>query len=283
MRTKSRRGLLGPLVLAALAGMILSESAQAQQTGLFPLAPIKRKRVPCNQEDPVYRIYKDQYFGYHPTLWRPFPSGWGAPSPEAPDRAASFKAIPLDEPPAYMRGDEEGGEPGDEPQDDRPPAQPNGDRRNPALPTPPPEDNRSPFEMDEPGAAPRTETPPRQAPATRAEPGIPDVPADDPNRSPFDPQAGPRPAPSTPELSAPSPAPAAARTGRTRRSAEVDADQAGSPLLAMPDPGLDQPYEAPDLGRAAAAPGGHDHAKSAPRRNRLAAVMDNLGWTAVRR
>ena len=144
MRTKSRRGLLGPLVLAALAGMILSESAQAQQTGLFPLAPIKRKRVPCNQEDPVYRIYKDQYFGYHPTLWRPFPSGWGAPSPEAPDRAASFKAIPLDEPPAYMRGDEEGGEPGDEPQDDRPPAQPNGDRRNPALPTPPPEDNRGP-------------------------------------------------------------------------------------------------------------------------------------------
>lgn len=283
MRTKSRRGLLGPMVLAALAGVILSESAQAQQTGLFPLAPIKRKRVPCNQEDPVYRIYKDQYFGYHPTLWRPFPTGWGAPSPEAPDRAASFKAIPLDEPPDYMKGNEEGDDLGDEPNADRPPAQPNGDRRNPNLPTPPPEDTRSPFEMDDAAPAGRPETPPRQAPAPRPGGGIPDVPADDPNRSPFDPQAGPRSAPATPELSAP--APAAARTGRTRRSAEIDADQAGSPLLAMPGAGLDQPYEAPALGRTAgaSAPAGHDHSKDAPRRNRLAAVMDNLGWTAIRR
>lgn len=280
MHTKSRRGLLGPLVLAAMAGVVLSESAVAQQTGLFPLAPIQRKRVPCNQEDPVYRIYKDQYFGYHPTLWRPFPSGWGAPSPEAPDRAASFKAIPLDEAPSWMGEDDPDAPAGDEPNDAAPPARP--DAARPGLPTPPPEDVRSPFEMDDNLPAPRTETPPQQAPAPRDQPGIPAVPAEDPNRSPFDPRAN---TPTTPELSAPAPAPAAARTGRTRRSAEIDADAAGSPLLAMPASVTDQPYQAPDLGGPAQAPAhpGHVHNKPAPRRNRLAAVMDNLGWNSVRR
>lgn len=278
MRTKSRRGPVGPLFLAAAAGVLWSESAQAQQTGLFPLAPIKRKRVPCDQEDPVYRIYKDQYFGYHPTLWRPFPSGWGAPSPEAPDRAASFREIPLDEPPAL--GGVEGDEFAEEPDDARPPAQP--DAARPDLPTPPPENVRSPFEMDDLNSEPDAETPPRQAPAPRAQPGIPEVPAD---RSPFDPQAGSGGgSPSTPELSSPT----AARNGRVRRSAEVDADQAGSPLLAMPDTGLDQPYQAPDLGRPVPASAehahGHNHShEKAPRRNRLASMMDNLGWSAVRR
>jgi hypothetical protein len=264
------------MLLAAGAGFLWSASAEAQQTGLFPLSPIKRSRVPCTQEDPVYRIYKDQYFGYHPTLWRPFPSGWGAPSPEAPDRAASFKAIPLDEPPALGGFGVDGF--GDEPEDGLPPAGPDAGR--PDLPNPPPENVRSPFEMDDPNAEPAPETPPRQAPAPRAEPGIPSLPPDDPNRSPFDPQAGSRGNPALPELSSPT----AARNSRVRRSADADAEQAGSPLLAMPDPGLDQPYQAPDLGRPAAghAHAEHTHAK-APRRSRLAAAMDNLGWNVVRR
>ena len=38
--------------------------------------------MPCDQEDPIYKIYKHQYFGYHPTCWRQFPTGWGCPSPE---------------------------------------------------------------------------------------------------------------------------------------------------------------------------------------------------------
>ena len=91
MRTNSRRREQG-LVLAVLTVLLsLPELAQAQQGGLFPLAPIRRQRVPCNQEDPIYKIYKHQYFGYHPTCWRPFPNGWGCPSPEAPDRAKSFE------------------------------------------------------------------------------------------------------------------------------------------------------------------------------------------------
>src|SRR5262249_28822530 len=93
MRTNLRRGRRA-LVLAGLTGLVsLADRAQAQQTGLFPLAPIRRQRVPCDQEDPVYKLYKQQYFGYHPTCWRRFPGGWGCPSPEAPNREQSFREI----------------------------------------------------------------------------------------------------------------------------------------------------------------------------------------------
>src|SRR5438105_15280655 len=51
------------------------------QTQLFPLAPIQRQRVPCPLEDPVYGLYRHQYYGYFPTCWRQFPPGWGCPSP----------------------------------------------------------------------------------------------------------------------------------------------------------------------------------------------------------
>ena len=98
MRTNSRRRDQG-LVLAVLTVVLsLPELAQAQQTGLFPLAPIKRQRVPCDQEDPIYKTYKHQYFGYHPTCWRPFPDGWGCPSRLAPTKAdweKSLKETPL--------------------------------------------------------------------------------------------------------------------------------------------------------------------------------------------
>jgi len=281
MRTKSWRRLLGPLLVAVAAGVVLPESAQAQQTGLFPLHPIKRQRVPCSQEDPVYRIYKDQYFGYHPTLWRRFPSGWGAPSPEAPDAKASFKEIPL-QPPDWYNEDEdanaappEGG-----------PARP--DAPQPNLPTPPDEDERSPFEMDAP--RPGGATPPPAEPAPRNEPA---PPADDPNRSPFDLPGAPRadaPKPGLPDLAPPS-TPSASR-GRPTRSTEAEVARAGSPLLAMPDTSVDEAYEAPVLGGPALAPAGghdHDHAAAAarnnqaPRRGRIAAMMDNLGWNVSRR
>jgi hypothetical protein len=277
MHTISWRSLLGPLLVAVAASVVLTESAQAQQTGLFPLHPIKRQRVPCSQEDPVYRIYKDQYFGYHPTLWRRFPSGWGAPSPEAPDAKASFKEIPLQYPEDYSDGGEPGADPGAEA-----PARPGGALPN--LPTPPAEDERSPFEMDAPrpgNTPPAAEAPARTEPAT---------PADDPNRSPFDldPRASaPRPKP--PELAPPA-IPSASRGGRGRRMTDEDAALAGSPLLAMPDAGVDEAYEAPSLGGPAPSPApGHDHAHNhgnagqTPRRNRLAAMMDNLGWGVSRR
>ena len=93
MRTHSRRQD-GWAVAGALAFIVSTPAlAHAQQSGLFPLAPIQRQRTPCPMEDPVYRMYRQQYFGYHPTCWRRFPPGWGCPSPEAPNPAASFREI----------------------------------------------------------------------------------------------------------------------------------------------------------------------------------------------
>ncbi len=96
MRTKSRKRYRS-LALAVFAGVVfLPELAQAQQTGLFPLAPIRRQRPPCDQEDPVYKTYKQKYFGYHPTCWEPFPKDWGCRSNERADAAKAFKDRPLD-------------------------------------------------------------------------------------------------------------------------------------------------------------------------------------------
>ncbi|MHB1561569.1 MAG: hypothetical protein ACYC61_29320 [Isosphaeraceae bacterium] len=94
MRTNSRM-MTRALTLVVLTGAVgFAERAQAQQTGLFPLAPIRRQRVPCDQEDPTYKVYKQQYFGYHPTCWRTFPEGWGCPSGQRPDVEKSKKDIP---------------------------------------------------------------------------------------------------------------------------------------------------------------------------------------------
>ena len=84
------------LVMAVLTMAVsLSERAQAQQTGLFPLSTIRRERPPCPNEDPVYKYYKQRYFGYHPTCWSPFPAGWGCPSKETVDKEKEFKERPL--------------------------------------------------------------------------------------------------------------------------------------------------------------------------------------------
>src|SRR5262245_29841149 len=95
MLTNPRKGSAALAMVGLSLAVSFYERAQAQQTGLFPLAPIRRQRVPCDREDPVYKYYKHQYFGYHPTCWRKFPDGWGCPNPEAPDRARSFREIPL--------------------------------------------------------------------------------------------------------------------------------------------------------------------------------------------
>ena len=56
----------------------------------FPLSNIKCKRTPCEMEDPTYRMYRHEFYGYHPTCWRKFPANWGCPSPEAPDLQKAF-------------------------------------------------------------------------------------------------------------------------------------------------------------------------------------------------
>ncbi len=147
MRTRSRRRL-GWATAAALAFVVGAPGlAHAQQSGMFPLAPIKRERVPCELENPAFKLYRHQYFGYHPTCWQKFPAGWGCASPEAPNAARAFADLPRD--PVDI---EPGPGPGDEQPGDMPgprgPAQP-----PPGLPPLPSGD--SPFNTD-----PRPNTPP---------------------------------------------------------------------------------------------------------------------------
>ena len=195
MSTKSKSRGRG-LVLAVLTLIVgMPELAKAQQSGLFPLAPIKRQRPPCDQEDPVYKVYKEKYFGYHPPCWRPFPTGWGCPSPEKPDVEKAFRERKLST---------DLNAPARDTEDMQPAGQPGAQPGLPALPG-----GRSPFEQPAPGGGnPAT---PRQAPRST---------------SPFDlmekPAATPEPAPGAPR-----------GAGRTRPASPGIGD--GSPELSAPD------------------------------------------------
>src|SRR3954453_13389067 len=141
MLKKSWRRSSSPAVWAV--ALVAGAPALVQaQTQLFPLAPIQRERVPCPMEDPVYGLYRNQYYGYFPTCWRPFPQGWGCPSPEAPNAARAFQELPRTKPPESLPEPDEGRDlapiPGEQP------AAPRG--RNPLPPLPGGE--LSPFDID---------------------------------------------------------------------------------------------------------------------------------------
>jgi hypothetical protein len=262
------------LVLGVLTILVsLSELAEAQVSGLFPLHPIRRQRVPCPEEDPVYRLNRTQYFGYHPTVWRRFPDGWGFRSPEAADREKEFKELPV-KPPEPAPPEE-----GDERDMEAPP-----DRGRPAIPNPPAENERSPFELDRPNqAAPGAGAPPRRPAAPRAtQPTRPNEPA-------------------IPDLAPPGDAGDAPPPPRTSRN-EDQSDRAAlterGPLLAMPDAGLPAVEEATPVGdpgsrvmteTADGAILGGDAATApvaAPtpsRRGRLSSLFGGLGLNWLRR
>ncbi len=290
MRTIFRRRGQG-LVLAALALIVgLPERAQAQQTGLFPLAPIRRQRVPCDQQDPTYKIHKYQYFGYHPTCWQPFPAGWGCPSPEAPNKAEAFRKQPFDagtglnEPgPGNM-----GPMPG-EPDLTRPEVPPiPGGRPSPFetqpgagrpgnVPAPPGGDTvvPSPFDLEKKDAAPgATPNAPR---AGQERPAAPSAGAD------------------PPELTAPT---AASDRVTRERNVRADANQEvgtrdeDGPLLALPSitvPPVDDSGSVfgaqPAQPAATTADSGPNPAATspAPRRGFLSGLFNNLGWNWTRR
>ena len=137
-----RRVLLGMLVVLGLPAL-----AHAQ---LLPRLPIRRQRPDCSQENPQYRMIRQEYWGYYPTCWRKFPPGWGCPSPEAPDWAAAKVQRPLD--PPRLPGEEgddlgpdEGGMEPEQP-GDRPRVNPPDDGLGPDLP-PEPRDTGSPFNV----------------------------------------------------------------------------------------------------------------------------------------
>jgi hypothetical protein len=212
MLKKTWRRLSSPTVWAV--ALVAGAPALVQaQTQMFPLAPITRERVPCPMEDPVYGLYRHQYFGYFPTCWRQFPPGWGCPSPEAPNPALEFqkqKRDPLPENPP--------GEPGLEPlpgENQRMPR--NGS--NPLPPLPPAE--RSPFDLD---TAPNT-------PGGRIpEPGNPGAGAPRDDRA-----APPATAPSASRVAPPQAAPGENEKG----------NEASAPLLGLPDPAEATPTPTP--------------------------------------
>jgi hypothetical protein len=289
MRTKSRTRGRG-LVLAVLTLIVsLPELAQAQQSGLFPLAPIKRQRVPCDQQDPVYKLYKEKYFGYHPPCWRPFPTGWGCPSPEKPDVAKSFREQKL--------GTLEGAEQGDTGE----PAQGDQGQGRPAVPALP--GGRSPFEQPGPGggrpggnpAAPRQD----QKPVSPFD--LEDSPATKPDAAPGAPRGAGRAQPATPaigegtpDLSSPdeSGRVQGARTSQILREEQVQPRNEDGPLLALPEVTLapvavsdasfgTQPAQTSTMTDDTA--GAQAPANSAPRRGFLSGLFNNLGWNWTRR
>ncbi len=165
MRTRSqnRLGWSAAWALALVFGA--PAFASAQTTELFPFRSIRRERVPFSMEDPVYKLYRNEYHGYHPTCWRKFPTGWGCPSPEGPDSAKAFKDLPRDKPDAAEPVDDGGADNGAAMPGagaDRP-ARGGGGRG--ALP-PLPAGDRSPFDLEQPGAAtPAPVKPPETNPA----------------------------------------------------------------------------------------------------------------------
>jgi hypothetical protein len=229
-----------PVRILAVLGALASFCgvAHAQQSGLFPLHPIRRERTPCANEDPIYKLYRNQYYGYFPTQWRRFPDGWSLPSSEGPNTKEALRTSPIEAPKGFA-GEGEG-------EDMQAPVPPGG---RPPIPNPP-QDERSPFEMDRPGdagaapggAAPRRRNlPPRgntSPPAT--EPSPFDTPETNPPRVTPSPDAAPPPtAPIPPGVAAPDLTPPAStppqppRTSWNRRRPSRGSDP--GPLLSMTD------------------------------------------------
>jgi hypothetical protein len=293
MLTKPSRRGTGRLVAVVAVLVSLSGVARAQQSGLFPLHPIKRERVPCPLEDPVYKLYRSQYYGYYPTQWRPFPQGWNLPSPEGPNTQDALKKQPI-EASTQPQPEEEG---------DQGPAPP--DRGNRPAPVPPAENERSPFEMDTrpnnggaavPGAGGATRRP---ATPRAAEPSPFDIPAPD-GGNPAAPRpratqpTRPTPGSGTPDLAPPGPVPDAPPPQTSRNDEAADRD--AGPLLAMPDASLPTVEEANGPGSmptltpatnpavAATDPPATFPAQAQPsRRSRLGSFFAGLGLNRVRR
>lgn len=227
MRTRTRRQWNWPAAAAMAVALGAPSLAEAQQGGLFPLAPIRRQRVPCQMEDPVYRLYRQEYFGYHPTCWRRFPDGWGCPSPEAPNAAEAFRLLPRDNPDELEElnpSEGEGGQPGMGPGAAGPdrgaatPAPAGGTTPNPGTLPPLPSGERSPFDLDMPSTTPPAVNPPaRTAPPAAAPSALPPAVAPSGTGVPVVPPAG-------------------ASLGEPAVPETVPSDGADQPLLALPDP-----------------------------------------------
>jgi hypothetical protein len=292
MRTKSRTRSRGVVLAVLSLAVFLPELAQAQQTGLFPLAPAyHRQRVPCDQEHPAYKTIKEKYFGHHPTAWRKFPEGWGLKSKETPDVEKSFKELPLqtgDEPAQEERDTEEGMRPQPGPRQGVPPL---------------PGGGRSPFDLDSPdtgGVRPGGQPgqPGQQRPALppAGDPFELDKPDTPKANAPGGGQNRPTPPGASigPGLSAPAERTGQYRSNRRPANDEPEPQEDDGPLLALPNinlPPIDHPAFAsatqptPTTAMAATtatatdeSPATSAEAPPAPRRGFLSGLLNNLGW-----
>ena len=310
MLTKSNSRKPGQVLAVLAAVTSLSGLAEAQQSGLFPLHPIRRERTPCANEEPIYKLYRNQYYGYFPTRWRRFPDNWSLRSPEGPNTQEELKKNPIEGPKPSAGGGE-----GEEMQG------PAGPGVKPAIPNPPPDTERSPFEMDRPdngaGAAPGAAAPRRRNPAARDNtppPAAEASPFDTPETNPAGPGATPGdrpqavqpnrssrptlPDPGTPELAPPGDAPTPPpRTSWNRRSNETRQKDPG-PLLSMSDATLPSVEEATNPADPAGGAGADSVANNpaaadpatapaatqpAPRRGPISSLFAGLGWNWLRR
>jgi hypothetical protein len=152
MVTKSRR--MGRAVLWATAVLLGLPAAANAQFQLFPNHHKHRQRPDCLTEPQIYKITRQQYFGYYPTCWQRFPEGWGCPcpNPDKPVRGAAATTEEREQPGIRPRLDDLGTPP------DR------GGRRPGATGVPElPPANVSPFDI-EPGPVRAPEVP-RDRPA----------------------------------------------------------------------------------------------------------------------
>ena len=312
MLTKSISRKAGQVLAVLAAVTSLSGLAEAQQSGMFPLEPIRRVRTPCANEEPIYKLYRNQYYGYFPTQWRKFPDHWALRSAESPNTAEELKKNPIEGPKPFMAEGEGEENPG--------PAAPGA---RPPIPNPPP-DERSPFEMDKPdngsGVAPGPAAPGRRNPAARGTtppPAADASPFDVPETNPAGAGAAPgdRPQASrpnqrstpatpdqgTPDLAQPGDAPTAPpRTSWNRRRESRQQDP--GPLLSMTDATLPSVEEALNPADPAGGAGTETLANNsgaadpatatapaatqpqpAPRRGPISSLFAGLGWNWFRR
>ncbi len=134
--------------LALLVWAIVVGAPALAQAQLFPNLPIRRERPDCANENPQYKMIRQEYWGYYPTCWRRFPAGWGCPSPDAPNWEQAKRDIPLDKlPDSEDTGDAPAGSNGAAPETAPSGAQPPVDSPTPRAPALPelPSDNDSPF------------------------------------------------------------------------------------------------------------------------------------------
>ena len=86
-----------PAALVLAVVLFAPSFAKAQ---MFPDAPIRfgRQRPSCAEEPPYYKYVRQQYYGYFPTCWRKWPTGWQCPCghPEPPDLERALRERPLE-------------------------------------------------------------------------------------------------------------------------------------------------------------------------------------------